>query len=97
MEKAAFRVGMATLMGLESSVDQYKVTKSRELIDCGFYDDPEILDVLFEHCVEAILYNMRRSRTRETRAHALSRLPTGRANRARVRLMGHKRCAAVAG
>lgn len=78
-------------------MDQRRVAKTRELIDCGFYDDPEILDVLFEHCVEAILYDRRRSRTKETRAHVISELTTGRANRARVRLMGRKRCAAAAG
>jgi hypothetical protein len=87
---------MATPMGLEPSVDRYKVTKTRELIDCGFYDDPEILNVLFEHCVEAILYDMSRSRARETRAHVIAKLPTGYANRARVRPMRRKRWATVA-
>ena len=84
-------------MGPEQPRDQRRVAQTRELIDCGFYDDPEILDVLLEHCIEAILRGEKHSRAKETHAPAISQLPTGRADRARVRLMGRKRCAAAAG
>lgn len=53
-------------------MDQRKVEKTRELIDRGFYDDPEILELLFEHCVRTILCGLSRSRAKGTPAHVSS-------------------------
>jgi hypothetical protein len=84
-------------MGLEPSVDQGKVTKTRERIDCGFYDDPEILNVLMDCCIDALMREVNRSAAQETRAHVIPALPIGRAHRVQVRPMGRNRCAAAMG
>jgi hypothetical protein len=78
-------------------MDQRKVEKTRELIDCGFYDDPEILDALLERCVGAIIRDENRSPAKGTHAPAISQPPTERANHAGVRLLRRRTCAATVG
>jgi hypothetical protein len=49
-------------------MNRHMVTKTRELIACGFYDDPEILEVLWERCLEAILGDVNRGAGQGTRS-----------------------------
>ena len=44
------------------------MTKARELIDCGFYDDPEVLDALIDCCMEAITRDVNRSPAKQVHA-----------------------------
>ena len=77
-------------------MDRPKVTKIRGWIKSGFYDDPEILDAVVDHCIEAIVREIDRSATQETHAQAIAALPTERARRPRVRPRGHKTYAVAA-
>jgi hypothetical protein len=78
-------------------MDQRKVAKTRELIGCGFYDDPEVLDGVLDRCAEAIMHSRRVSRAKRTRTRPLSELPAGRRDRVKVRLTRRRPCAATVG
>ncbi len=78
-------------------MDQHKIEKMQGLIERGFYDDPGILAVLLDRCIEAIMRDENGSRAKETHVPAISRSRAGRADRVRVRPTRRKRCAAAAG
>jgi len=94
--KQPFKRKMATLLGREPAVDRHKVTKTRELIDCGFYDDPEVLDMLLDRCIEAITRDVNHSSAKQARAPVLSDFPPKRIGRICARLMKRKRYAVTA-
>jgi hypothetical protein len=76
-------------------MDQRKIEKTRELIDGGFYDDPETLEVLFECCAEGILCDMGRTPAKATPARIRRELPRGDSRRGKVRLIVRRRCTAA--
>jgi hypothetical protein len=78
-------------------MDQRKIEKIRGLIERGFYDEPAILAVLLDRCIEAILRAENGSRAKKTHAPAGSRPRAGRADRVRVRSTRRKKWAAAAG
>jgi hypothetical protein len=78
-------------------MDHRKIEKIRGLIERGFYDDPEILAVLLNRCIGAILRDENGFRAKGTHAPAISRPQAGRADRVRVRPTRRNRCAAAAG
>ena len=78
-------------------MDQRKIETIRGLIERGFYDDPRILAVLLQRCIEAITRDENGSRVKEAHTPALSRSRAGRAERVRARPARRRRCAAAAG
>jgi hypothetical protein len=84
-------------MGPEQRMDQRKIEKIQGLIERGFYDDPGILAVLLDRCIEAIIRAEDGSRANQRQAPAISRPRAGRARRVRVRPARRKRCGAAAG
>jgi hypothetical protein len=62
-------------------VDRLKVTKTRELLDAGFYDDPEVLDALLNRCLEAILRGVSQSPAKKAHARIVSAPPARRGDR----------------
>jgi hypothetical protein len=73
------------------------VTKMRELIDCGFDDAPEILDRIFECCIEAIMRDLNRSAAKRICAHTLFELSVGCAAGAGSVRTSRERCVTKAG
>jgi hypothetical protein len=78
-------------------MDQRKIEKIQGLIERGFYEDPGILAVLLDRCIEAIIRDENGFRAKETQAPAISRPRAGRADRVQVRPTRRTRCAAAAG
>ena len=56
-------------MESERFVNWYRVAKSRELMFSGFYDDPDILDMLLERCLGVVLRVVNRVGAEETGRH----------------------------
>ncbi len=84
-------------MGPEQGMDQRKIEKIQGLIERGFYEDPGILAVLLDRCIEAMMRAENRLRAKETSAPAISRSRAGRAERVRVRPTRRRRYAAATG
>jgi hypothetical protein len=78
-------------------MDQRRIKRIQGLIERGFYDDPGILAVLLDRCIEAITRAENGSRAKKTHAPAGSRPRAGRADRVGVRPTRRKKCAAAAG
>jgi hypothetical protein len=78
-------------------MNQRKIEKIRGLIERGFYDDPGILAVLLDRCIEAMIRGENGSRAKQMHAPAVSRPRAGRGDRVRVRPVRRNRCAAAPG
>lgn len=62
-------------------MDRPNVTKTRELIGAGFYDDPEVLDILIDRCLEKILSRVYPSAAQAPHARIVSAPSARRGNR----------------
>ena len=76
-------------------MDQCKIEETRALIEGGFYDDPEMLEMLFECCAEVILSDMRRTPAKATPARLRCELPRGDSRRRKVRVIERRKCTAT--